>query len=220
MPTAYSHLPFLIWSERVFKMISPTIFSGTEVGLTDLLFSHILLSCPSWKQNWNFLSSSPQKPPNNSNLSKIIRSGITMTSFSSLSTHGCIPSGLMDLSNLFKCSPTWSSSIKSKFYLLQTFPLISEMWDSWRPVLSVKTKMKALWVPLSFPRSSGFLPHLTVVPSLPFAAVEAHLVALNIPFETQLPMDFSFPNSITAHLYSVSTFTVGHLTWVTNPVWV
>lgn len=54
-----------------------------------------------------------------------------ITSPSSLSTCGCIILGPRDLhmTNLLKCSLTWSSSTNSTSSLLQTFPLVSGAWD-------------------------------------------------------------------------------------------
>ncbi|KAK2527796.1 hypothetical protein Q9966_010095 [Columba livia] len=50
--------------------------------------------------------------PVSQDLAKMMESGPAMTSASSLSTRGCIPSGPMDLwmSRLFNCSLTRSSS--------------------------------------------------------------------------------------------------------------
>lgn len=60
--------------------------------------------------------------PDHQNLSNIIRSGLTVTFPSSLSTHGCLLPGPMDLHmlTLFKCSLTRSLP-KSKSSLFQTF---------------------------------------------------------------------------------------------------
>ena len=71
--------------------------------------------------------------------------GLTMTSPSSLSTHGCIPSEHMDLckSNLLKYSLTWSSSTKGAPSLLQTFAMVSGAWDSWRSAFATNDKGKA-----------------------------------------------------------------------------
>lgn len=54
--------------------------------------------------------------------SKITRSGLTMTSASSLNTCGCISSGSMDLlmSSLLLCSPTWSSPDRATSFLFQS----------------------------------------------------------------------------------------------------
>lgn len=54
---------------------------------------------------------------------KIIQSGLTMTSDSSLSISGCILLGPTDLfmSILFKCTLSWSST-NSKVFFLLTFP--------------------------------------------------------------------------------------------------
>lgn len=64
-------------------------------------------------------------------LSQIIRSGLTMTPASSLSSHGRIPLCPMDLHmySLYQCSLTWSLSTICKSSLLQTFRLVSGL--SW-----------------------------------------------------------------------------------------
>ena len=70
-------------------------------------------------------------------LSQIIKSGLTMTPASSLSSHGCTLLGPMDLRmcGLFQCSLTWSLSTKGKSSLLQTFPLVSGLsWLSAQPL--------------------------------------------------------------------------------------
>lgn len=53
-----------------------------------------------------------------------------MTSASSLTTNGCIPSGPMDLcmSSLFKCSRTWFSCIDGEFFLLQEASNVGEVY--------------------------------------------------------------------------------------------
>lgn len=64
--------------------------------------------------------------PNHHHLSKMIESGLAMTPTSSLTTHGCITSGLVDLCmpHLFKCSLASSSSTESNSSLLHIFPMV------------------------------------------------------------------------------------------------
>lgn len=75
-----------------------------------------------------------------------IKSGLAVTVASSLSNHGFIPSGSIDIcmSSLFKCFLMWLSSTKSKSPLLQTFSQVSRAWDSWRTVLLIKTGEKSI----------------------------------------------------------------------------
>ena len=68
--------------------------------------------------------------PNHHGLSKIVESGLTMTPASSLSTHGCIPSGPMDLcvSGLCKCSLTWFPCIDGESSSLQEVGNVGEVY--------------------------------------------------------------------------------------------
>lgn len=60
--------------------------------------------------------------------------------------HGRIPPNPTDLCMLylFKRFLTQSSSTEVKSLELQTFPLISMAWDSWKQILPVKTKASNL----------------------------------------------------------------------------
>lgn len=50
-----------------------------------------------------------------------------------------------------KCSLTWSSSTEGEPSWLQTFPLVSGTWNSWRQVLpKKKTVTKKVWSTLAF----------------------------------------------------------------------
>ena len=76
--------------------------------------------------SFTFFQSS-ETSPSRIDLSKIINSGLAVTSASPLSICRCILSGPVGLctSSLFKCSLAWSSSSSSGKSSLQTFPLIS-----------------------------------------------------------------------------------------------
>ena len=60
-----------------------------------------------------------------------MESGSAMTSASSLSTHGCMPSGPMDLwvSSLLKWSLTWSSSTKGRSSFCQAMQMLSHFFQ-------------------------------------------------------------------------------------------
>lgn len=83
---------------------------------------------------------------------KVIKSVLAMKSDSSLSTHVCIPSGPMDLcmSIFFKFSLAWSSSMKVKSSLLQTYPVVSEAWVSLRLYLFIRTESNNVLSTLAF----------------------------------------------------------------------
>lgn len=63
-------------------------------------------------------------------LSKMMESGLTLTSAKSLSTHGWIPPGLMNL---------WVSSLPNPIFNQGKAP---RAWDSWGPALAVSIKQR------------------------------------------------------------------------------
>lgn len=80
--------------ETVSRRISSITFPGIEVRLIGLWFPR----SSSWKDKWSLLSSSLQElPPVTMNHSKIIKSGLAVTTATSLCTSGYNPSGPIDL---------------------------------------------------------------------------------------------------------------------------
>lgn len=126
------------------------------------LFCITLLACSflrwhawhSWREK-SILFQFSRTPLIHNKLSEIIKRELTDTSASSLSTHGYIPAGSIDLcmSGLFKWSQTWSSSTGNQSLLLCTFTLLPEAWDSWRLVLPLKSEVKKEMSNLAFPMS-------------------------------------------------------------------
>lgn len=117
-------------------------FPGIKVSLTGLYFlwSSFLLFLKIGV-TFAFVQSLGTSP---NNKAKIIESGLTITSASSLSTCGFISSGHMDfwMYSLCKYSLTRSFSSTGTSSLLQPLSLVSGTWDSWKPLLLVKTEAK------------------------------------------------------------------------------
>ena len=92
-------------------------------------------------------------------------------------THGCIPSGPMDLcvSSLLMCSLNWSSSTSGMPSLLQTFSLVSRTWDSWRLVLLLKSEVKKAF------RTSAFLMSCVTEAPAPFSSKPTFPLACCLP---------------------------------------
>lgn len=131
-------LEVLFW--RISSIISQGI--GTEVNKPEVPQS-FLLTIPEDMNSIYF--------PNSHNNFKIIKSP-HMASASSISTHRCSTSYLMNLhmTRSFNCSPTWLSSLQYKSSVHQTFTLAAGVWDSWKPFLLVQTETKAALSILDF----------------------------------------------------------------------
>lgn len=95
--------------------------------------------CTSPDSPWTqiFFQSSGTSPHD---LLKKIKSALTLTSVSSISTHGCILSSPMDsfMLSLFKYPLIYSPSTEGKSSLLHT------VWNSGRPVLPVRAEVKTV----------------------------------------------------------------------------
>lgn len=137
-----------------------------------------------------------------------------MMSTSSLRTHGCIPSGLMDLcmSGLLNCSLTWSSSTKCTSSLLQPFSMLSEIWDSWSLASKDWGKEGIHHVLCNqVPYLIQQWPH--IIPSPRFFAymfTEALLFVFDIPGQIQFLLGYSFPSFIYGCSDNVSAFFLGY----------
>ena len=85
-----------------------------------------------------------------------MESGSAMTSASSLSTRGCIPSGPMNLwaSRLLKWSLTQSSLTKGRSSFRQAPSLTSRAWDFWGLALALETEAKKAFSNSAFSASS------------------------------------------------------------------
>lgn len=101
----------------VSRWAAPSLFQDSRRNW--LVCSSLAPPCHSWRQKWHFLSFSLQVPHHHV-WSNIIESGLAMTSASSFSASGCIPSWPMDLCmcSLLNYSLTWSSSTKGTSSLL------------------------------------------------------------------------------------------------------
>lgn len=137
-----------------------------------------------------------------------------MMSSSSLSTHGCIPTGPMGLcmSGLLNCSLTWSSSTKCTSYLLQPFPMLSEIWDSWSHVSKDWRKEGIHHVLCNeVPYLIQQWPH--IIPSPSFVScmfTEALLFVFDIPGQIQFHLGYDFPSFICCCSDNVSAFFLGY----------
>lgn len=120
-------IPFLslICLEAVSKRICSIALAWIELKMTGLLFpGSFFLSVLKTRVTFGFLQSLGTSPDLH-DISEIIMGGFTMTLVNTLISCGGITSDHMDLctSYLFKCFPTWSSSLKDMSSLLQSFSL-------------------------------------------------------------------------------------------------
>ena len=102
------------------------------------------------------------------------------------------------MSSLFEYSLTRSSSTKGKSLYIQTFPLVSEAWESWRHILPVRTKAEKYTFSLLFPAAD--------VP------VEVLHISLHVACKVQFQRGFGFLNPIPACLDSILCILTSHLT--------
>lgn len=121
------HADYSSWlscSSCVWKWCPALAAPGAKVGLTDLYVStFFILLFLKLEIMFTFLHSLFASPSHNQ--SKMIKTGLAMTSAGFLSICGYVPSGPMGLymSTLFKHSLIWSSFTKSISSLLQIFTL-------------------------------------------------------------------------------------------------
>ena len=133
--------------EMTSRISCSTMFLWTKVRLTGLQFpsSFLQLLLLALSEDWSDMGF-PQSPVLHG-LSKMTKRGLAVPSAKSLSTHGCIPLGPMDLCALIlpRRSLTRSSSTKRKPSFPQVLSLTSGVWDSQGAVLAVKTVAKKVF---------------------------------------------------------------------------
>lgn len=113
---------------------------------------------------------------------------------------------------------TWSSPTKGAFLLLQTFSLVSGLWDSWRLIWLVKTEEKKTFSTSDFPFSnvtrfpmsfrSGSTFFLVFLVSV---LTGAFLVIFDLYGQIQFCLGFNFSNLISVFLDSDSVWLSDYL---------
>lgn len=174
--------------EMVSRIIYYFIFPGPKVRLTSLWFPRFFLFF--LKVGVIFaLSRSLATSSGHHNLLSIFESGLVATLASSLSTHGCFPSGATDfcMSSWFKCSLNWVSSSERNSSLLQTFPWVSGAWDCWRKAVLEWPRQELHWAHLPCLLSLDPLLPSAPGPHFPLCCHMPEAFFLSIPMLTLSP---------------------------------